>query len=337
MFEAATVQWFVSALNEVAVSPPLEGVSVSDCTLREGLQQPGPRPTDDERFRLADALDEAGVQEVEAGIPGYSDADLRFTTALAHRGLQAKVTAVCRSRREDVLAAAASGVWGALCSLPADPLQLKHKLGIGEGQAIERAVELTQLAHDQGLYVIFSPAYTTRADLGFLNRLIADVLVHGHVDRLRIVDSAGCAVPEAVTFLTKLLGTQARRPLEIHCHNDFGLAVANTLAAVVAGATVVSCSLTGIGPRAGNAALEEVVLALRLLYGVDTGVALNRLVPLARLAEHTFRVTQAPYKAVSGPNLMDLSSMASEGAVGHPPLTSQPYQPTLVGNPTPDA
>ncbi len=333
---SAERRWFVSPYGRRAGDDAPRRITLHDCTIREGEQQPGNSLDAERRLRLAHALDDLGVPQLEVGIPARGPEHVRLTTEIARAGLRAKVTAVCRAEMAQVKPTVECGVWGVLCSVPADPLQLAHKTKIDEGVTIERAIEATRYVHDAGMYVILSAAYATRADLAFLARLLREVTAHGWADRVRVVDSAGCAGPEAIAFLVETFRRVADRPVEVHCHDDFGLGTANALAAVQAGADVVSCSVSGIGPRAGNAALEEVALALALLYGHTTDVDLAKLVPTVRAVEDAFGVRQTPYKAVSGANLLVPSEIASVG-MDADPLVSQAFLPSVVGHPEPPA
>ena len=320
--------WFVSPFNEpgTAGTP----VTIHDCSIRETEQQPGIDFTLDQKLDLAGRLAEAGVSQIEAGIPALDERQRDHVAKLVASGIDANFTAVCGIRTADVEIAADCGVWGVLTSVPAGILQLRHKAKIGSDEALERAAAAVGLAKERGLFVILSMAYATRASLDFLTAIVAEAAGLG-VDRIRVVDSPGAAAPEAIELLVRVVDASTDLPIEVHCHDDFGLATANSLRAVRAGADVVSCSLGGFGPRAGNAALEEVVLALELLYGRPTGVQLDRLVDLVRAIEgHTGRPFPG-HKAVSGSNLLSPSVFAKKGADENP-LTSQSFLPGLVGH-----
>ena len=154
------------------------------------------------------------------------------------------------------------------CSLPIGEPQIKYKLKWPEEKVIEVATQITSYAHQKGFYVILSPYDTTRADPSFLEKFLKTVTHEGWADRVRIVDTVGGITPQAIGYLVQKMIELAGKPIEVHCHNDFGLATANTLAALSAGAKVSSTSLNGMGERAGCAATEEIALALYILYGI---------------------------------------------------------------------
>ena len=216
--------------------------------------------------------------------------------------LNAKISVLCRGLNADMDQAAALGVWGARLGFPISLLERKHKLkGISDDDYLKSALELCEYARRKNLYVIFSPYDTTRAEMPFLRRLVGELERAGTVDRLRIVDTTGCALPDAIAGIFWQIHKAAPKlPLEIHCHNDFGLACANTLAGIVAGADYASTTINGLGERFGNAATEEVAMALEVLYRVDTGLDLTKLTAVSRLVAKLSDVRTQVNKAVVG-------------------------------------
>lgn len=308
-------------------------VKVADCTLRDGEQMAGVVLNRDTRVRLAHAIDELGVFEIEAGMPAISDEDAAAIEEICGAGFQAKISVLCRALPEDVDRALSLGAWGVRLSFPISRVERDAKLkGMGDEEYIERAHEITQYARDAGAYVIFSPYDTTRADPDFLLRVVSALDDVGTVDRLRVVDTTGCALPEGIAALITLLRqTAPSLPMEIHCHDDFGLACANTLAGAAAGAEFVSTTMNGIGERSGNAPTEEVALALEALYGLDTGLDLTKLAELSRLVEELSGVPMAPNKAVVGRNSFRHEAGMVVAGVLKEPFTAEAYAPELVG------
>lgn len=330
-----TEKWYVSNYNfnpEVQKKIKLSGIAISDCTLREGEQQPGVVLNGEEKIRIARALDELGIHQIEAGMPAVSPEEKKTITQIAKAGLKAKILAFCRARKEEISIARDCGVWGILCSLPSSTLLIEEKLKWPYEKVIETAIELTNYAHDQGLYVVFSPFDTTRAQFNFLAEYIQKVIKNGHVDRLRIVDTRGCISPHGVAYLIGEIRKLTDLPIEIHCHNDFGLATANAIVAAAAGANVLSTTMNGMGERSGNAATEEVAVGLLLLYGVDLGLKYEKFYEVSNMIQELTGVRLQPHKGVVGGNSFTFESGAGlEGFAKGNPFISETYLPEVVG------
>ena len=294
--------WFVSSLNfaeEVRRDLTLpERVFVHDTTLRDGEQLAGVVFRRDEKVRVAVALDEAGVDRIEAGMPAVSQEDFEAVREVAKLGLRAKVLAYARCLTRDVDLALRADVSGVVMDLPTSSHLVRYAYRWTEEEAVERAVKAIEYAKQHGLSVIFFAVDSTRADVEFLRRVFGSV--QSLVDSITIVDTFGVASPFAMRYLVNLVRSFTSRPVEVHAHNDFGLAVANTLAAVASGATAVHVTVNGIGERAGNAPLEEAVVALELLLGVRTGVKLDKLYELSKLVESLSGVRLPVHKPVVG-------------------------------------
>jgi len=328
-------KWYVSNYNfnpEVQKEIKLSNIVISDCTLREGEQQPGVVLNGDEKLRIAHALDELGIHQLEAGMPAVSPEEKKTITRIAKAGLRAKILAFCRARKDEIETARDCGVWGILCSLPSSSILIEEKLKWPYERVIDTAIELTRFAHDQGLYVVFSPFDTTRADFDFLSKHVQTVIAQGHVDRLRLVDTRGCVSPHGIGFLIRKMRGLTNLPIEIHCHDDFGLATANTITAAAAGANVLSTTMNGMGERSGNAPTEEVAVALLLLYGLDLGLKYEKFYETSRLIQELTRVKLQPHKSVVGENAFTFESGAGlEGFAKGNPFISETYLPEVVG------
>jgi isopropylmalate/homocitrate/citramalate synthase len=190
---------------------------------------------------------------------------------------------------------------------------------------------MTAYAKDKGLDVIFSPYDTTRSELALLRRLLAQFNASKTVDRVRIVDTTGCATPQIVGFLVREMKNVTDIPIEIHCHNDFGLGVANTIAGVQQGAQYISVTVNGIGERSGNASLEETALALKVLYGVDCGVDMSQFLDVSRLVEERSGIALQAHKAVVGRGAFSHESGMVVAGLLKEPFTAESYVPELVG------
>jgi isopropylmalate/homocitrate/citramalate synthase len=306
-------------------------IRLSDCTLRDGEQQAGIVFTVDDKIRIARALDDIGVYEIEAGTPVQSPEDREAVEAIVQAGLTSKISALARARKDDVELVAKTGAWGVRLSLPISQIQRSSKIKLDDEQYIALAKDITHYAKDRGLYVTFSPYDTTRCDLDFLRRVLDVLQREQTVDRVRLVDTTGCATPHVVRFLTREMKKAADIPIEIHCHNDLGLGVANTIAGAEAGAEYLSVTVNGIGERCGNASLEEAATALRVLYGVDVGIDTTKLTKLSQLVEELSGVTLQVNKAVVGRGaFVHESGMVVAGLLKNP-FTAECYCPELVG------
>lgn len=312
---------------------PERHILFADCTLRDGEQQAGVVFDRASKVAIARALDELGIYEIEAGTVASSEEDRQAMAEMCGLGLKAKISTLCRGLNTDMDQAAALGVWGARLSFPISQLERKYKLkGISDDDYLKRALELCDYGKSKGLYVVFSPYDTTRADIPFLRRLVGELERAGTVDRLRIVDTTGCALPAAVTYIIEQIREAAPKlPLEIHCHNDFGLACANTLAGIVAGADYASTTINGLGERSGNAATEEVAMALEVLYGLSTGLDLTQLTAVSRLVAELSGVRTQVNKAVVGESAFRHESGMVVAGLLQDPFTAEAYEPEMVG------
>ncbi len=294
--------WFVSPLNfsdEVRAGLELpERVIVHDTTLRDGEQQAGVVFRKNEKVKIATALDEVGVDRVEVGMPATSQEDFEAVREVAKLGLRAKVMAFSRCLKHDVDLALKADVSGVVMELPSSKHIIEYGYGLTEDRAINMAVEATEYAKQHGLFVTLLAIDLTRADYELLKRIAGSV--RDLADSFTIADTFGVVSPFAMGYLTKQVKMIIKKPVEVHPHNDFGLAVANALAAVAAGASAVHVTVNGIGERAGNAALEETVLALELLLGVKTGVKYDKLYSLSKLVEQLSGVRLPPHKPIVG-------------------------------------
>ncbi len=276
-------------------------------------------------------LDELGVPQIEAGFPVVSKEEQQAVKAIARAGLKAEVLCLARSMKGDVDAALSCDVDGVIVFMALSPLHLKHKLGVPIGKAIELAINAVEYAKDHGLFVQLSAEDATRTPLTRLYKLFK-CAEEVSIDRVGIADTAGCITPTGMYHLVSLLKQRLKVKLSVHCHNDFGLATANSLAAYEAGVDAISVTVNGIGERCGNAALEEVVTALYCLYGVDLGFKLHLLKPLSDMVSTLSGMKRDPLKPVVGAHAFKHESGIHVAAVLKEPYTYEPYDPSLVGN-----
>jgi len=287
-------------------------VLIFDTTLRDGEQSPGCSMTQPEKLRVARALAELGVDVIEAGFPAASKGDFESVNAVAREVSGPIVAALARCSREDIEIAAraiAPAAKGRLhVFLATSAIHREFKLNMAREEIVRRAVQGVQWAREHCADVEFSPEDASRTELDFLAQVVEAVIEAG-ATTINIPDTVGYTVPDefaqVFAYLRKhVRGIEGVR-LSVHCHDDLGLAVANSLAAVGAGARQVECTINGIGERAGNCALEEVVMALKTReahFGVRTGILTQRLYPTSRLVSSITGVAVPRNKAIVGEN-----------------------------------
>lgn len=306
-----------------------EEIIVHDTTLREGEQAPGVVFSPDDKMAIAQWLDKVGVQQLESGFPAASPGEMEAVTALAKQGLKAKIFGFARAVKSDIDAVIKTEAPGLVISFPPSDIHLKYKLKMTREQYLDRAVEMVEYAKAHGLYISYSAEDSTRTDFNFLMKVFKTVVEAG-VDRARIVDTLGAILPNAMRYLVTETRKVIDAPIEVHCHNDHALGVANTLAAVEAGATAVSTSLLGLGERAGLAATEEVILALYNLYNVRY-FNLSSMYRLCKFVEDISGVTIYPSKVLAGRNIFTHATGIHQHGVLENPTTYEPYPPELIG------
>lgn len=339
-----TDDFFVSPWNyqpEVreAFSPPAR-VAVHDLTLRDGEQQAGIEFTADQKVRIAEALADAGVDRIEAGMPAVSPADAEAVRRIAAAGLPSRIFAFSRCMISDVDKALETGVKSIIMEVPIS----RHIIDVAYRwpyeKALEATIKSTRYAHENGLEIIFFPIDSTRADISEFLDLIQTIEREGHMDGLVLVDTFGVLSPPAASFMARKVKERISKPLETHFHNDFDLGVANTLAAVAQGVDTVQVSVSGIGERAGNAALEDTLLALKTLYGIESNVDLSKLYGLSKLVREITGVPMAANRSIVGDDIFHVESgiivsWVKNSGTAH--LTEAfPFRPELVGQPSPE-
>ncbi|PKU21896.1 homocitrate synthase [Telmatospirillum siberiense] len=257
-------------------------VVINDTTLRDGEQMAGVAFTSDERLAIASILSAAGVPELEVGIPAMGDEEQEEIRAIVGLGLTARPIAWCRMRDDDLQGAIATGVPMVNLSISVSDQQITHKLERDRAWVLAEIERMVKKARDAGLDVAVGGEDSSRADPDFLLRVI-EVAERAGARRFRFADTLGILDPFTTHDAFLRLRRATAMELEIHAHDDLGLATANSLAAIRGGATHVNTTVNGLGERAGNAPLEEVVVALRHLYGRPTGVAASDLKSISSL------------------------------------------------------
>lgn len=319
-------------LNDVALAGlPKRSAGFYDTTLRDGEQAVGVVFDPEQKLEIAKLIDSLGVGRIEAGFPRVSEEDKEAIRAISQAGLNAEVWGFSRAMPEDVAAVADLDLKYSVIEAPISDAKLSA-LGVSREKVVERIRNAVKLGTEANIHVCFFGVDSTRADLDFFEYAYKTALEAG-AKELAIVDTLGIATPEAVTYLVKRVkGWAGAVPVHFHGHNDFGLATACAIAAIQAGAEWIHGTVDGIGERAGNANLSEVALTLELLYGVETGMRLDR----ARKASGRLRAIGGyalePWKTMVGDNLF-VRETGAVTAQFHIPQAIEPYSSDLVATP----
>jgi len=336
-----TDKWFVSPWDfEPAVTEQLhfpQQVKFHDITLRDGEQQTGVIFTKDDKIRIAEALAEAGVHRIEAGMPVVSPSDTAAIKEIVKRNLGPQVFAFSRCMVDDVKRAVDCGVSGIVMEVPSSTHIIEYAYKWPLERAIDLSIESTAYAHSQGLEVVFFPIDFSRAEMKWVLDLILRVANEGWMDALALVDTFGVVSPHAMQYLVREVKKRVNKRLEAHFHMDFGMGIANTIMAVAEGVEVIHSTVLGLGERAGNVPMEETAMALLTLYGVDTGLKYDKLYGMARLVEQLSGHKVASNRPVVGEALFQIESgiIASwwQNCGAEHPTELFPFRWDVVGQP----
>ena len=322
----------------------MDVVRIFDTTLRDGEQSPGFSMNTDEKIRMARQLARLGVDTIEAGFPISSRGDLEAVQAVAREVRDVPIAALARAKKSDIDAAVEALTPAASSRLhvflATSDLHLQVKLHMTREQALEAIGSMIRYGRQHVAEVEFSAEDAGRTEIGYLCQVCKTAVAAG-ATILNLPDTVGYAVPEEYGEMFRrvreFLGDQPGITLSAHCHDDLGLAVANSLAAVRAGVRQIECTVNGIGERAGNAALEEIAVALAVRkdsFGVTTNIQLDQLFPASRLLTEVTGAVVAPNKAVVGANAFAHEAGIHQDGIIKNPLTYEIISPETVGVPS---
>jgi methanogen homocitrate synthase len=304
-------------------------VEICDVTLRDGEQTPGVSFSCEEKQEIAWKLDAIGVEVIEAGFPTVSPYERECVSCIAQMGLDASICCLARARPGDVEVAIDCDVDMVSIFIATSDLHIRHKYRKPREEVLCGALEMIDLARDHGLRVRFAAEDASRTDISFLKEVYQRGEERG-ADLLSFADTVGCLVPIEMYAIMSELVASVGRPLCAHCHNDMGCATANTITAAQAGAYQLHTTVNGIGERAGNAALEEVLVALRMKGGVDR-YDLSHLTELSALVERYSGITLQKTKPVVGDHAFSHESGIHIAAILEDPQTYEYFLPDMVG------
>ncbi len=326
--------------NDISVSHFIEKVQkevdlpqkirVFDTTLRDGEQTPGVALLPKDKVRIAIALDELGVDSIEAGFPITSEGEKEGIKLITKEGLNAEICGLARANKKDINAAISCDVDSVHTFIATSEIHMKNKLKMTEDEVISHAIDAIQYCKDHGLTVEFSAEDATRSKLNFLKKVHKKVQ-EAKVDRINVPDTVGVMIPRAVFWLTKQLKEVTKVPMSIHCHNDFGLAVPNTLAAIEAGCEQFHATVNGLGERAGNASLEETIMSLIALYKANLDINTKKIWEVSQLTSRLMGIAVQPNKAIVGQNAFSHESGIHVHGVLGDAQTYEAMTPELVG------
>lgn len=328
-------QWWVSPYNfipEVRNTYQLPAkVALHDATLRDGEQTPGIVFSIADKVAIAEKLAEIGVDRIEAGMPAVSEQDFQAIKDISKLGLKSKIYTFARAISADIDKALECGCHGVIVEVPIGYPKLKYQFKWTWEDVLRKSVDVVNYAKKRGLHVVYFPYDTTRAREEDLRNLLTRMMQDAPPDAVGVVDTMGCILPEAMKYMVRLVKSITGLPVEAHTHNDFGMAVATELAAVEAGAECVHSCANGLGERTGNAPLEELIVALHVLYGYNTQYQLAKLPELGELVSRISRFETAVNKPILGDRNFTRESGIGVDLVVKEPLAMFGTHPALTG------
>ncbi|MDH7497174.1 MAG: homocitrate synthase [Syntrophomonadaceae bacterium] len=305
-------------------------INIVDTTLRDGEQTAGVVFANQEKIQIAKYLDELGVDQIEAGIPTMGGAEKECVKHIANMGLRASIMAWNRAAISDLRESLDCGVDAVAVSISTSDIHIEHKLRTTRADVLQRMCDAVSFAKDHGLYVSVNAEDASRSNMEYLIEFALAAKRCG-ADRLRFCDTVGILDPLATFRKIKTLRDAVEIDIEMHTHNDFGMATANALSGVYAGANYVGVTVNGLGERAGNACLQEVVMALKYLMHVDLQFKTEKFREVALYVAAAAGRHLPPSKPIVGSNIFAHESGIHGDGVLKNPLTYEVFQPEEVG------
>jgi isopropylmalate/homocitrate/citramalate synthase len=328
-------EWWVCPYNDapdVAANRQLPAkVEIHDATLRDGEQTPGIVMDVKDKIAIAEKLAEVGVERIEAGMPAVSDMDFEAIRQISKLGLKSKIYSFARAMNADIDKALECGCHGVIIEVPIGYPKLKYQFKWTWEDVVRKSVDVVNYARKQGLHTVYFPYDTTRVREDDFTNVLTRMMQDAPPDAIGVVDTMGCALPEAIKHMVRWVKRLTNLPVEVHTHNDFGMAVATELAGVEAGASCIHSCANGLGERTGNAALEELMVALHVLYGYDKQYRLDKLPDLGALVAKIPGVPIAANKPILGSKNFTRESGIGVDLVVKEPLAMFGTHPALTG------
>ncbi|HEY3419981.1 MAG TPA: 2-isopropylmalate synthase [Methanomassiliicoccales archaeon] len=309
----------------------VKDVVVYDSTLRDGEQTPGIAFSEEQKVTIARKLDEMHVPEIEAGFPAVSENEQKIVKAITSLGLDARILTLSRITKPDIDACVDAGSDLALLFIGTSDIHLKYKFNKPREFVLEKIAEGLDYCHERGIAAALSAEDSTRTEMDFLLEVYRKA-EECHACRIGVTDTLGCASPEAIYNIVTTAKSQLRTPISVHLHNDFGLALANAIAGVKAGAKAVTTTVNGIGERAGNVPLEQFISSLKYVYRCDLGIDTTKLKGLSDLVAEYSGLGLPKNQPLVGQNVFSHESGIHVAAVLNCPMTYEPIPPEEIGN-----
>ncbi len=306
---------------------------IFDTTLRDGEQTPGVALSPRHKLNIAKKLDSLGVDTIEAGFPMVSNGEKQAIKMIVDENLSSEICGLARTNKKDIDSIVESDLDYIHIFIATSDIHLKYKLKLSREQVISRVIDSIEYAKSYGLKIEFSAEDATRTDRNFLKKIFKTASKIG-VDRINIPDTVGYSTPQYISDITKDVINTTKLPISLHCHNDFGLAVANTISGIQAGGKCAHVTINGIGERSGNASLEEVVMILHCLQEdkkLRTKVKTELLYETSKYVSKLVKIPVQYNKAIVGKNAFSHESGIHTHGVLSNPLTYEPISPKLVG------
>jgi len=324
---------FISLYNfekEVSEKFSFNNPKLNDTTLRDGEQTPGVVFSIDEKLSIAKLLDDIGVQQIEAGTPIMSDHEVKAVGAIVKEGLSASVMGWARAAKPDIDAVLKTSADAIAISIATSDIHLQYKLGMTREQVLEKATSMVEYAKDHGLYISLNSEDATRTEFPFLKEFALKGMEAG-ADRLRVCDTLGVLIPLSTRYLVKRVIDEVGIPVEIHTHNDYGLGVANALAAYEVGAEWASTTVNGLGERAGNSSLEGIIMSLTKLYNLENEYKMDKLYEISRYVESASGMNVPLNRSIVGQHMFTHESGIHVDGVLKYPYTYESFLPDEIG------